>query len=264
MPEVRNQGVTIGYEACGQGRPLVLLHGWTGDRTIWAPAGYVDDLQRDHRLVMVDLRGHGQSDKPHDPRAYRAALTVEDVLTVADAQGIDRFAIWGLSYGGWVGWMTAAAAPDRVAALITTGSWDPRPGTEADWQEFDGSWGAIIRRSGMRGLIEQWRQDDGDSHDREFPAWAEAATLRADPDAMLAVQAHELITEGVTDLAGFRVPVLLVAGALEDPDDDAAAIAGTIPDGTSLRLLGLGHGGACFASALTIPTARTFLDRWFG
>jgi pimeloyl-ACP methyl ester carboxylesterase len=265
MAEVRNQGVTISYETAGQGRPLVLLHGWSGDRTLWAPSGYVNDLRRDHRLVMIDLRGHGQSDKPHDWRAYRPAQMTGDVLAVADAEGLDRFAIWGLSYGGWIGWLTADAAPDRVRALITTGQWDPRPETDADRQEFDESWGAIIRRAGMRGLVEQWREDDGDSHDREFPAFAEAVTLRADPVAMLAIQSREVMTtEGVVDLAGFGVPVLLIAGELEDPDDEAATIAGMVRHGESLQLPGLGHGGACGAAALTIPAVRSFLDRSFG
>lgn len=53
------------------------------------------------------------------------------------------------------------------------------------------------------------------------------------------------------------------AGQLEDEDDDAAKVAAMIPSGPSLRLPGLGHGAACAASALTVPIARAFLDRWF-
>jgi hypothetical protein len=56
---------------------------------------------------------------------------------------------------------------------------------------------------------------------------------------------------------------LLIAGELEDEDDEAAKVAAMIPTGQSLRLPGLGHRGACAASALTVPTARAFLDRWF-
>ena len=65
------------------------------------------------------------------------------------------------------------------------------------------------------------------------------------------------------ELASFPVPALLIAGELEDEDDDAAKVAAMIPNGRSLRLPGLGHTGACAASALTVPTARAFLDRWF-
>ena len=70
---------------------------------------------------------------------------------------------------------------------------------------------------------------------------------------------------GIPDegLTSFPVPALLIAGELEDEDDDAAKVAAMIPNGQSLRLTGLGHGGACAVSALTVPTARAFLDRWF-
>ena len=59
------------------------------------------------------------------------------------------------------------------------------------------------------------------------------------------------------------MPALLIAGEFNDEDDDATKMAAMIPNGQCLRLRGLGHGGSCIASALTIPTARAFLDRWF-
>ncbi len=82
---------------------------------------------------------------------------------------------------------------------------------------------------------------------------------------MLATRAPERLIEGIPDedLRSFPVPALLIAGELEDEDDDVAKLAGMIPNGQSLRLPGLGHPGACAASALTVPTARAFLDRWF-
>lgn len=263
MPAVSSEGVKISYDVGGQGPPLMLLHGWACDRSWWIASGYPDDLQRDYRVVNVDLRGHGESDKPHESSAYRSEVLMQDVLTVADAEGMDRFAIWGLSYGGWIGWVTAYSVPGRVAALITSGSWDPSPGTYEQWKEFDGGWLAAIRRDGMRGLVELFKEEDGEAFAREFPAWAQAATLRADPQAMLAIQSPENFGEGISKLDDFPVPVLLIAGALEDEQDHAAIVAGSVPNGESLRLPGLGHGGACAASGLTLPTARTFLERWY-
>jgi pimeloyl-ACP methyl ester carboxylesterase len=263
MPAVSNDGVTIRYDVVGAGLPLILLHGWVCDRSWWISSGYTDELQRDYRVVNVDLRGHGESDKPHDPSDYRSDVVMTDVLAVTEAEGIDRFAIWGLSYGGWIGWKTAHTSPERVSALITSGAWDPSPGTREEWEAFDGGWLAAIRRDGMRGLIEVFREEDGDAFPREFGPWAHAVTLRADPEAMLAIQTWENFSEGLATLDGFPVPVLLIAGALEDPDDDAAAIATVVPNGERLRLPGLGHGGACAASGLTLPTARAFLQRWY-
>ena len=92
--------------------------------------GYVDDLETDHRLVLLDLQGHGESDKPHDAAAYTSDALTGDVFAIADAEGLDRFAIWGQSYGGWIAWMAASSAPERVRAIVSTGSWDPRPEPE--------------------------------------------------------------------------------------------------------------------------------------
>jgi pimeloyl-ACP methyl ester carboxylesterase len=263
MPEVLNHGVGINYDVAGEGRPLVLLHGWSCDRSWWTEPGYVDELKTDHRVVNVDIRGHGASDKPHEAAAYSAGALTGDVFAVADAEGLDRFAVWGLSYGGWMAWMTAAAEPERVPAIVTSGAWDPRPAPEEPTESDE--WVEALRRGGTSALVDRFKIEDGERFDREFPHWARAVTLRADPDALLAAVAPELWADGIPDedLRSFPVPALLIAGELEDVDDDAAKVAAMIPNGQSLRLPGLGHGGACAASALTVPTARAFLERWF-
>jgi pimeloyl-ACP methyl ester carboxylesterase len=241
----------------------VLLHGLWCDRTWWTEPGYVEELQGDHRLVNVDIRGHGASEKPHEAAAYTSGAHIGDVLAVANAEGLDRFAIWGHSYGGWIAWMTAAAAPERVPAIVTTGAWDPRPKPQGPTEPNE--YNEAIRRGGMEALVELFKVEDGDRYDREFPPWAEAVTLRADPSAVIAANDPQLWWDGIPDedLRSFPVPVLLIAGELDDEDDDAAKVAAMIPNGQSLRLPGLGHGGSCIASALTIPTVQAFLDRWF-
>lgn len=263
MPEVTSGGVRISYGVVGHGRPLMLLHGWSCDRSWWTEPGYVDELRSDHRLVNVDIRGHGASDKPHEAAAYTSDALTGDVFAVADAEGLDRFAIWGQSYGGWIAWMTAAAAPERVPAIVASGSWDPRPASEEPTETDE--WAEALRRGGTSALVDRFKIEDGDRFDLEFPPWAQAVTLRADPDALIAANAPELWADGIPDenLRSFPVPALLIAGELEDKDDDAAKVAAMIPNGQRLRLPGLGHGGACAASALTVPTARAFLDRWF-
>jgi pimeloyl-ACP methyl ester carboxylesterase len=261
MPEVTSGGVRIDYEVTGQGRPLMLLHGWCCDRSWWIEPGYVEGLRTDYRLVIVDLRGHGESEKPHDAAAYTADALTGDVLAVADAEGLDRFAIWGQSYGGWIAWMSAATARERIPAIISSGSWDPRPEEPTEVDE----WVEVLKRGGTSALVDLFRVEDGDTFDREFPPWARPVTLRADPEALIAAQAPELWVDGIPDedLRSFPVPALLIAGELEDEKDDAANVAAMIPNGQRLRLPGLGHGGTCAASALTIPTARAFLDRSF-
>jgi pimeloyl-ACP methyl ester carboxylesterase len=258
MPGITNAGVKISYEVIGQGRPLILLHGWLCDRTWWTGTGYVDDLRRDHRLIIVDLRGHGRSDTPHEPKAYHAASFVSDMLAVADAEGLERFAIWGLSYGGWVGWMTADAAPDRVTALITTGSWDPRPTPYIEGVTVEDPDLEVLENQGLPALIERYEDDAF-----RFPVAIRAQMLQADPLAMIACQASELLADGVASLESFPVPALLIAGQREDEEGDVAKMAAMLPCGESVTLPGLGHAAACAASSLTVPIARAFLDRHF-
>ena len=263
MPEVSNSGVKISYDVTGEGRPLVLLHGWCCDRSWWTEPGYVDELRGDHRLVNVDIRGHGASDKPHQAAAYIYGPLTADVFAVADAEGLDRFAIWRQSLGGEIAWRTAAAAPERTVAIVTSGAWDPRPESE-DATETDERVEAL-RRGGTSALVDLFKIGMGETVDREFPPWAQAVALRADPQALIAARAPERLADRIPekDLRTFPVPALLIAGELEDEDNDAAKVAAMIPNGQSLRLSGLGHGGACAASALTVPVARAFLDRWF-
>jgi pimeloyl-ACP methyl ester carboxylesterase len=193
--------------------------------------------------------------------AYARDLVVGDVLAVLEAEGIDRFAVWGLSYGGWVGFLTAEDHPERVTALVTTGSWDCQPEVVAEDEPYDDSWGDAVRDGGMPALIAVFKEGMGDSYSAEFPPWAEATTLAADPDALVAIHDRSLAGEGVTTYDTMSTPTLLIAGELDDPDDEAPTFAARMPHGESLRLSGLGHGGSC-ASRTALSPARDFLARW--
>jgi pimeloyl-ACP methyl ester carboxylesterase len=85
MQATSSDGVRIDFETAGRGQPLVLLHGFFGDRASWRSAGYVDALAAQYLLVLIDARGHGRSDAPHDTDSYRVGRQVPDVLAVLDA-----------------------------------------------------------------------------------------------------------------------------------------------------------------------------------
>ena len=70
MPKVKNGDINIYYEVEGEGPPLVMLHGFAGSLEHWRDFGYVDELKKDYKVVLIDNRGHGKSDKPHDPAMY--------------------------------------------------------------------------------------------------------------------------------------------------------------------------------------------------
>jgi pimeloyl-ACP methyl ester carboxylesterase len=73
MPTTKRSGLAIHYEVEGHGLPLVLLHGGFTSSELWRLRGWVESLREERRLILVDLRGHGQSDKPHDLAWRRAS-----------------------------------------------------------------------------------------------------------------------------------------------------------------------------------------------
>jgi pimeloyl-ACP methyl ester carboxylesterase len=122
MAHVDNSGVRIHYELEGNGPPLVLHPGFSMCSEDWRDFGQVEVLKRDHQLILVDSRGVGASDKPHDPAAYEIPLIVSDFTAVLDDLGLRQASYYGHSYGGWLGWGLAKHAPERFNSLILSGT----------------------------------------------------------------------------------------------------------------------------------------------
>jgi pimeloyl-ACP methyl ester carboxylesterase len=114
-------GTQIAYDRSGRGPALLLVHGGGGMRQEWHEAGYVRRLQADFTVMTLDLRGHGQSGLPTGPGDYTTDKLGQDILAVADACGVERFAMWGMSYGGKVSRYLAVRS-ERVARFIMIGT----------------------------------------------------------------------------------------------------------------------------------------------
>ena len=122
MPYAINDGTRIHYEMVGDGPPLVLQHGFSGSGRDWHEFGYVEAMREHYRLILIDARGHGDSDKPYDRDAYALQHRVADIVTVLDELNIAAAHYLGYSMGGWIGYGMAKHAPDRLVALADRGS----------------------------------------------------------------------------------------------------------------------------------------------
>lgn len=253
MPITHRSGVAIWYETEGAGPPLVLLHGMMGRSEIWRMEGYVDGLQGDHRLVLVDARGHGRSERPTDPADYGLHAHVADVVAVMDELGIARAALCGWSMGGATALRMAACAPERVDAAAALGAplWSvgfPDLAPDEDEDDEDG-WASRFDHEGMR-----WVAADLEREGR--PTWARLVE-RADPVAMAACDRGWYRLEAVPQpLRELSVPLLVSWGELELQGGEQALL----PEGARLVVIpGEDHVGAFRRADVLLPELRAFL-----
>jgi pimeloyl-ACP methyl ester carboxylesterase len=121
MATIVHKGTTLAYEDRGAGKPaFVFVHGWTCNRTFFAPQA--EHFVRQHRVVSIDLRGHGESDKPQGP--YTRAQDADDIAYVIEHLSLGPVVAVGHSMGGTSVLQLAAAHPTSVAAIVMV---DPAP-----------------------------------------------------------------------------------------------------------------------------------------
>ena len=119
MPHITRNGVNVFYESFGQGSStLVFLHPWTTNHYIWA--FQVNEFSRRHRCIVMDHRGHGQSDKPAS--GYAIGEMAADVVAVLDHAGVNKAVLVGNSIGGMIAMQAALDAPARVQGLLILSS----------------------------------------------------------------------------------------------------------------------------------------------
>lgn len=248
MATVVRDRTRIEYEVTGDGPPLVLLHGFFGDRSTWHAAGHVGGLADRFRLVLVDLAGHGGSDAPHDPARYRMDAHARDVVAVLDSLGLGRAAVWGASMGGRVGFRLMARFPDRLTALVAGGA--HAEVIEADPAELDRET-ALLREQGtapFAGAME--------------PGWMREVVLRADGRALAAqALADAAEQDPLPELDSAPVPVLLLVGDLDPRLELVRDTASRLRRADVAVLPGCGHFDTFTRTDLTIPRVRGFLGR---
>ena len=213
--------LTIAEEGVG-GRPLMLVHGFTGAKEDFGDF-LVPLAERGWHVVAPDLRGHGASDKPTDESAYTLPIFAGDVLALADALGWSRFTLLGHSMGGMIAQQMLLAAPDRIEALILMDTAHGRLEGALDAGMLERAI-AFIRANG----IEAWKQMMESQADRglstpadlrvraERPGYVEFGErkLLAVSPAMVASVLGQFATvdDRLERLAAHTTPTLVIVG----------------------------------------------------
>ena len=241
-------GVEIAWRETGQGRPLLLIHGFMSEAdTNWIKYGHAAALAKaGYRVIMPDLRAHGISGKPHDPQYYPRDILADDQFALLGHLDITDYDLGGYSLGGrTVSRMLArGAAPDRA---VISGM-----GLEG------------LTQTGNRGTYFRNVFDNLGQHEKGSSAWMAEAFLKTtggDPAALRQILDSFVDTDAAV-IARWTLPVAVICGEQDDDNGSAADLAALLQHGKLFTVPG-NH-----MSAVTKPElGQAFVaaltgDRW--
>ena len=235
------------------GKTVFLIHGFATNRAEnWRRLGWYGAFERkNYRIVALDLRGHGESDKPHDPAGYGGEALLGDILGLMDHLELGRVDLMGYSMGARLALQTALRHPQRVANLIVGGiggrMFEPPAAPTS----------SMTMAEAMRAADPETISDPTMKGFRIF------AEQQGEDRLALAA-----FTEGRggpgferDDLAAIAVPTLVVAGSRDQLAGDPQALADAIPGAKSVTLPGCDHFSA-IPHALYKAAVFDFLEGW--
>jgi pimeloyl-ACP methyl ester carboxylesterase len=212
----------------------------------WRQFGYVDALKNDYQLILIDPRGHGASDKPHDPAAYAMDLRARDVVAVLDNLGIQQTHYLGYSMGGRIGLDTAKLAPERLCSLMIGGA--------TPYAAAGRSLHAGMFSGGMEAMLER----------QPLPAEVKTPVFRAmmlanDVEALVASDVDRPSLEEI--MPNLTFPCLIFIGDEDSRRSEAETYAQLLPDATFVSLPSIDHWAGLYRSDVVLPHIRAFLNR---
>jgi pimeloyl-ACP methyl ester carboxylesterase len=224
-----SDGVEIAYAVAGEGNPILLIHGFASNgRVNWQDTGWVKTLvDAKRRVIIIDNRGHGASQKLHDPAHYSAAEMAEDARRLLDHLGFKQADVMGYSMGARIAAFLAINHPERVNRAIFAGLAS---------RMITGVGGAETIAAGLeaKSLV-----DVTDPGARSFRIFAEQT--KSDLKALAACMRASRVKITAADLARIAAPVLVVAGEKDDVAGDVATLVAAIPGAKGVTLPGRSH-----------------------
>ena len=248
MPFLDRNGIKIYYEDHGHGPAILMSHGYSATCRMWD--AQIAAFAPRHRIIVWDMRGHGETDDPEDPAAYSEARTVADMAALLGHYGIERAVIGGLSLGGYMSLGFHLAHPEMVRALML---FDTGPG--------------FRNADARRVWNERTQQRARDLEARGFAALGQSDEVRAAKHRStrgLAGAARGMLAQAddhiIAALDRVAVPTLVLVGA-DDRHFLAAAdyMARKIPGAARVTIPDAGHASNLYQPAHFNRTVADFL-----
>ena len=249
MARLLVNGVRLEVRSAGEGRRLVLLHGFTGRGASWS--GQLPSLRRSHRTIVVDLLGHGRSDAPADPARYAVDCQAADVAAILTRLAAMPAHVIGYSMGARIALRLAVDHPSAVDRLIleSPSAGIPDPDERAARRARDELLAQALERNGIAAFVDGWEaQPIFASHAGLSPAARRRLRQQrlANRPAGLAASlrgAGQGVGPPLLDrLARVDAPMLVIAGALDETGRERAeTVAAALPDARLAIVPGAGH-----------------------
>lgn len=265
MPKARVNGIEIAYEVYGDGFPLVLAHGYTASKEMWD--AQIGPFSERYRVVVYDVRGHGESEAPPvDDPGYTIDTLVDDQKALMDQLGIGQAFIGGLSLGGMIALRFALTHPSAVRALLLC---DTSPGmdTAGQWAANRVLMEGIVRSQGvgavMRGLYTQRAASMGIERSDQAPAGVLSFVQRLEgmsPDGFLGVaRAAGEATSVLDRLDEISAPTLIITGKGDFFRGASEEMAKRMPGARFVVIDGAFHGTCLWQPETFTATVLDFL-----
>jgi pimeloyl-ACP methyl ester carboxylesterase len=247
-------GLTLAFDDIpGTGaETVILVHGFaTNAEENWRRLGWYGAFERrGARVVALDLRGHGQSEKPHDASAYGVAAMAADIVALMDHLDIGRADLMGYSLGARLAARAAAANPNRVSNLVLGGV-----GARL-LEARDSEPGAMTMAQAMRA------PNTGEISDATLRGFRQFAENQGEDRLALAACSDGLATSAAgIDFGAIRAPSLVVTGNRDEIAGSPNDLAAVIPGAKAVILPGCDHFSA-IPHALFKAAVFDFLDGW--
>ena len=236
-------GARLAYRELGKGRPLILIHGYTGSAMVMIGAGVPGKFAgRGYRVILPDLRGHGDSARPHDPAAYPPDVLADDGLALIDHLGLTGYDLAGYSLGGRtvIRMLARGAAPGRAVV---------------GGQGLEAIAHTVGRGGRYRRILTNFGTFAPGSPEQAMEDWVNASG--GDPIALACVL-DTFADTPLEALARIQVPTLVLTGAEDGHNDTAAALASALGNGRYAQLPG--HHGSAVATPEFEAAMAGFLE----
>jgi pimeloyl-ACP methyl ester carboxylesterase len=229
MQKFNSAGVDIAFSDEGEGEPILLIHGFASNgRVNWKATGWTKTLAgAGYRVITIDNRGHGESEKLYDSEKYSASIMADDAARLLDHLAIQQAAVMGYSMGARISAFLTLQHPQKVSRVVFAGLAE---------RMVLGVGGSEDIHFGL--LAESWR-DVKDSNARAFRLFAE--TTKSDLKALAACIRSSRVKIKPEALATIACPVLVVAGELDDISGNVQPLVDMIPTAKGVVLPGRNH-----------------------